>query len=179
MKNRVFKRIVTGIVAGAMCLSLAACGNKDVKQEVAETTEQVTEGAEEVSETAEDDGGMMSVEDQIEAVQATLTYMGGLKTADDAAKKIELCMFRNDNGDIIYILSDEGTLDYGMWTTEDAQTADGQTYVKLIGGMSEYGYYFNDDLVTGIIVDPEGNVYDAVELDETASREYVSKTLGG
>ncbi|MBQ7658015.1 MAG: hypothetical protein IJS16_03440, partial [Butyrivibrio sp.] len=101
MKHNIIKRIVTGLVAATMCLALAACGNKDIKQEVAETTEQVTEGAEEASETTEDDGGMMSVEDQIEAVQATLTYMGGLKTADDAAKKIELCMFRNDNGDII------------------------------------------------------------------------------
>ena len=58
-------------------------------------------------------------------------------------------------------------------------TDDGRTYEKLIGTMGEYGYYFNEDLVSGIIVDSEGNVYDAVELDEAASRELVSKTLGG
>ena len=178
MKHNIIKRIVTGLVAATMCLALAACGNGDIKKEADETAEQVTEVAQETTETAAEDE-MPNPEEELQAVQDSLVFMGGLKTADDAAKKIELCMFRNDNGDIIYILSDEGSLDYGMWTTEDAQTADGQTYVKLIGGMSEYGYYFNDDLVTGIIVDPEGNVYDAVELDETASREYVSKTLGG
>jgi len=178
MKHNIIKRIVTGLVAATMCLALAACGNGDIKKEADETAEQVTEVAQETTETAAEDE-MPNPEEELQAVQDSLVFMGGLKTADDAAKKIELCMFRNDNGDIIYILSDEGSLDYGMWTTEDAQTADGQTYVKLIGGMSEYGYYFNDDLVTGIIVDPEGNVYDAVELDEAASREYVSKTLGG
>ena len=178
MKHNIIKRIVTGLVAATMCLALAACANGDIKKEADETAEQVTEVAQETTETAAEDE-MPNPEEELQAVQDSLVFMGGLKTADDAAKKIELCMFRNDNGDIIYILSDEGSLDYGMWTTEDAQTADGQTYVKLIGGMSEYGYYFNDDLVTGIIVDPEGNVYDAVELDETASREYVSKTLGG
>ena len=178
MKHNIIKRIVTGLVAATMCLALAACANGDIKKEADETAEQAAEVAQETTETAAEDE-MPNPEEELQAVQDSLVFMGGLKTADDAAKKIELCMFRNDNGDIIYILSDEGTLDYGMWTTEDAQTADGQTYVKLIGGMSEYGYYFNDDLVTGIIVDPEGNVYDAVELDEAASREYVSKTLGG
>ena len=178
MKHNIIKRIVTGLVAATMCLALAACANGDIKKEADETAEQVTEVAQETTETAAEDE-MPNPEEELQAVQNSLVFMGGLKTADDAAKKIELCMFRNDNGDIIYILSDEGSLDYGMWTTEDAQTADGQTYVKLIGGMSEYGYYFNEDLVSGIIVDPDGNVYDAVELDETASREYVSKTLGG
>ena len=52
MKNNVIRRIVVGIVAATMCLSLAACGNKDVKQEVAETTEQVAEVVEETAETA-------------------------------------------------------------------------------------------------------------------------------
>ena len=178
MKNKVFRRIVTGLVAGAMCLSLAACGNKDVKQEVAETTEEVAEVVEETAETAAEDE-MPNPEEELQAVQDSLVFMGGLKTADDAAKKIDVCMFRNEQGDIIYIYNDGDIFDYGMFTTEETKTDDGQTYEKLIGTMGEYGYYFNEDLVSGIIVDSEGNVYDAVELDEAASRELVSKTLGG
>ena len=178
MKNNVIRRIVVGIVAASMCLSLAACGNKDVKQEVAETTEQVAEVVEETAETAAEDE-MPNPEEELQAVQDSLVFMGGLKTADDAAKKIDVCMFRNEQGDIIYIYNDGDIFDYGMFTTEETKTDDGKTYEKLIGTMGEYGYYFNEDLVSGIIVDSEGNVYDAVELDEGASREYVSKTLGG
>ena len=178
MKNNVIRRIVVGIVAASMCLSLAACGNKDVKQEVAETTEQVAEVVEETAETAAEDE-MPNPEEELQAVQDSLVFMGGLKTADDAAKKIDVCMFRNEQGDIIYIYNDGDIFDYGMFTTEETKTDDGKTYEKLIGTMGEYGYYFNEDLVSGIIVDSEGNVYDAVELDEAASRELVSKTLGG
>ena len=178
MKNNVIRRIVVGIVAATMCLSLAACGNKDVKQEVAETTEQVAEVVEETAETAAEDE-MPNPEEELQAVQDSLVFMGGLKTADDAAKKIDVCMFRNEQGDIIYIYNDGDIFDYGMFTTEETKTDDGKTYEKLIGTMGEYGYYFNEDLVSGIIVDSEGNVYDAVELDEAASRELVSKTLGG
>ena len=178
MKNNVIRRIVVGIVAATMCLSLAACGNKDVKQEVAETTEEVAEVVEETTETAAEDE-MPNPEEELQAVQDSLVFMGGLKTADDAAKKIDVCMFRNEQGDIIYIYNDGDIFDYGMFTTEETKTDDGKTYEKLIGTMGEYGYYFNEDLVSGIIVDSEGNVYDAVELDEAASRELVSKTLGG
>ncbi len=178
MKHNIIKRIVTGLVAATMCLALAACANGDIKKEADETAEQVTEVAQETTETAAEDE-MPNPEEELQAVQDSLVFMGGLKTADDAAKKIDVCMFRNEQGDIIYIYNDGDIFDYGMFTTEEAKTDDGRTYQKLIGTMGEYGYYFNEDLVSGIIIDTEGNVYDAVELDEAASREYVSKTLGG
>jgi hypothetical protein len=156
-----------------------ACG-KNAEEVAVEATESVSEVAETAGEVAETAGEeMMSLEEQIQAVQDTLVFMGGLKTDDGAAKDIEIAMFRNDQGDIIYIYVEDGHLDYGMWTAEDATTADGKPYSKLTGGEKEYGYYFNEDLVTGIIVDADGTVYDAVELDETVSRELVSKTLGG
>lgn len=178
MKHNIIKRIVTGLVAATMCLALVACANGDIKKEADDTAEQVTEAAEETAETAAEDE-MPNPEEELQAVQDSLVFMGGLKTADDAAKKIDVCMFRNEQGDIIYIYNDGDIFDYGMFTTEEAKTDDGKTYEKLIGTMGEYGYYFNEDLVSGIIVDSEGNVYDAVELDEAASRELVSKTLGG
>ena len=175
MKSNVIRSIVTGACAVMLVASLTACGNSNevAAQEVAE---QVEDAAEQVEEVAEE---MPDPEEEIQNVQDTLTFMGGLKTADDADKAIDIAMFRNENGDIIYIYEEDGSLDYGMYTTEDTTTDDGKQYAKIEGRLGTYGYYFNEDLVTGIIVDTEGNVYDAVELDEAGAREYVSKTLGG
>ena len=179
MKTEILRKVLAGLTVTTIFGILVACGKnaEEVANEATEAVSEVAETAEEVAETAGEE--MMSLEEQIQAVQDTLVFMGGLKTGDDAAKDIEIAMFRNDQGDIIYIYVEDGHLDYGMWTTEDATTADGKPYSKLIGGEKEYGYYFNEDLVTGIIVDADGTVYDAVELDETVSRELVSKTLGG
>lgn len=182
-EKNVVKKIITGLMAATMCLSLAACGNsaaaevaETAGEQVAEVTEEV---ADEVAETAGEEEGMMSLEDQIKAVQDTLTFMGGLQTKDDADKHIDLSIFRNDQGDVVYIYNDGDIFDYGIFTTEESKTDDGRTYEKLIGTMGEYGYYFNEDLVSGIIIDQNGTVYDAVELTEDAARDYVSKTLGG
>ena len=182
MKTEIMRKVLAGLIVTTIFGILVACG-KNAEQataEVAEATEAVSEVAEAAGEVAETAGEeMMSLEEQIQAVQDTLVFMGGLKTGDDAAKDIEVAMFRNDQGDIIYVYVEDGHLDYGMWTTEDATTADGKPYSKLTGGEKEYGYYFNEDLVTGIIVDADGTVYDAVELDEKVARDFVSQTLGG
>ena len=182
MKTEILRKVLAGLTVTTIFGILVACG-KNAEQataEVAEATEAVSEVAETAGEVAETAGKeMMSLEEQIQAVQDTLVFMGGLKTGDDAAKDIEIAMFRNDQGDIIYVYVEDGHLDYGMWTTEDATTADGKPYSKLTGGEKEYGYYFNEDLVTGIIVDADGTVYDAVELDEKVARDFVSQTLGG
>ena len=179
MKTEILRKVLAGLTVTTIFGILVACG-KNAEEVASEATEAVSEVAETAGEVAETAGEeMMSLEEQIQAVQDTLVFMGGLKTGDDAAKDIEIAMFRNDQGDIIYIYVEDGHLDYGMWTTEDATTADGKPYSKLTGGEKEYGYYFNEDLVTGIIVDADGTVYDAVELDEKVARDFVSQTLGG
>ncbi|MBE5826617.1 MAG: hypothetical protein E7307_08275 [Butyrivibrio sp.] len=179
MKSNVIRSIVTGACAVMLVASLTACGNSNevAGQEVAEQVEDAAEQVEEVTEEVTEE--MPNLEEEIQNVQDTLTFMGGLKTAEGADKAIDIAMFRNENGDIIYIYEEDGSLDYGMYTTETTTTEDGREYSKIEGGLGTYGYYFNEDLVTGIIVDTEGNVYDAVELDEAGAREYVSKTLGG
>lgn len=179
MKTEILRKVLAGLTVTTIFGILVACG-KNAEEVASEATEAVSEVAETAGEVAETAGEeMMSLEEQIQAVQDTLVFMGGLKTGDDAAKDIEIAMFRNDQGDIIYVYVEDGHLDYGMWTTEDATTADGKPYSKLTGGEKEYGYYFNEDLVTGIIVDADGTVYDAVELDEKVARDFVSQTLGG
>lgn len=192
MKKNEMKKFVAGIAAVMMIASLTACGKStsestdaaqeevtvEATEETTEAAEETTEAAEETADSVEDEAGM-NIDEEIQAVQDTLVYMGGLKTEDGADKAIDICMFRNDTGDIIYIYEEDGNLDYGMYTTEDATTDDGQQYAKITGSDKTYGYYFNEDLVSGIIVDTEGKVYNAVELDEASARDYVSKTIGG
>ncbi len=175
MKNTMIRHFVTGVAAVSMIAALTACGNT-ASNATAPADEAVQDAADAV---ADEEEGLMSLEDEIKAVQDTLTFMGGLKTADGADKKIDLAIFRNDDGDVIYIYVEDDSLDYGMYTTETTKTADGREYAKITGGNETYGYYFNEDLVSGILVDTKGNVYDAVELTEDAARAYVAKTLGG
>lgn len=172
-RKTVLRQLMTGIVSLSMIAALTACGK-------AGSAEQAADAVQEVAEAAAEEEGMPNPEEEIKAVQDTLTYMGGLKTKDDAAKSIQVAIFRNDEGDVIYIYAEDGTVhDYGMYTTEDAKTADGREYAKVVGGTETYGYYFNEDLVTGIIVDQDENVYDAVEVTEDDARAYVAQTLGG
>ena len=178
MKSNVIRGIVNGVCAVMLIASVTACG-KSNEADAVQAVETVQEESS-VSEAADDsEEDMMSLDDQVSAVQDTLTYMGGLKTADDADKAIDIAMFRNEDGDIIYIYEEDGSLDYGMYTTESATTDDEKEYAKIEGSIGTYGYYFNEDLVSGIIVDTTGTAYDVVELDEDGARAYVSKTLGG
>ncbi|MCR5178055.1 MAG: hypothetical protein K6C95_03620 [Lachnospiraceae bacterium] len=185
MKKTFIRQFTAGIACVSVIAALSACGST-AADTVAETTVDAQETANAVQEAADavadaaDEENMMSFEDEVKAVQDTLTFMGALKTKDDADKKVDIAIFRNDDGDVIYIYSENGeVVDYGMYTTEDAKTDDGRDYSKIIGGMDTYGYYFNEDLASGIIVDKDGNVYDAVELTEDDARAFVTKTLGG
>ena len=117
MKTEILRKVLAGLTVTTIFGILVACG-KNAEQaatEVSEATEAVSEVAEATTEVAETAGEeMMSLEEQIQAVQDTLVFMGGLKTGDDAAKDIEIAMFRNDQGDILYIYVENGHLDYGM-----------------------------------------------------------------
>ncbi|WP_044914393.1 hypothetical protein [Butyrivibrio sp. WCE2006] len=191
MKNKLVRKTLTVAIAGAIAvMTMVGCGSKEeqaqpqdatvVSEEVQGEDTQIDEAETPKADNAsEEEDYTENIDDEIQAVQDTLVFMGGLKTADDAEKSIDIAMFRNDQGDIIYIYEEDGSLDYGIYTTEDATTEDGREYAKITGSDKTYGYYFNEDLTTGIIVDTTGKVFEAVELDETAAREYVAKTIGG
>lgn len=186
MKKQVSKKLLGCVLSAGLMLTMVACGSTSDSVSAKNLSHYTTEDTEEVEEiettieendTAEDDLG--DREEQIQEVQDTLVYMGGLKTLDGAEKSIELAIFRNEVGDLVGIVTDDGDLHYGMFTTEDAVLEDGRTYAKIHIEDLVYGYYFNEDLVSGILIDTEGKVYDAGELSEDAAREYVRKTLGG
>lgn len=184
--EKISKRVFLSIMLTGLMFTMAACGStsdsvsaKNLSHYTTENDDEVEEKAAVIEETDSAEVELGDQEAQIQAVQDTLVYMGGLKTPDDAEKSIELAIFRNEQGDLVGIVTEDGTLHYGMFTTEDGKLEDGREYARMRIEDLVYGYYFNDDLVSGILVDTEGNVYDAGELSEDAAREYVRKTLGG
>jgi len=104
----------------------------------------------------------------------TLTYMGGLYVNGNPHTDMELAIFRNNTGDVIYAIYELGRHDYGAFATKDATTADGTTYTQILASENKtYGYYFNEDLTSGILVSADGQVYDALALDETVARDLM------
>lgn len=178
------KRVLAGLLAIGMTAALAACGSDAATQEAAtevveETAEETTEAVEDAAEDVSEEAGM-DPEAENEAIQATLTYMGGLYVNGNPDDDMELAIFRNEDGDTIFVIYELGAFNYGFYTTEDATTEDGREYEKvLVDDETTYGYYFNEDLESGILVGADGTVYDAIALDESVARDLVKTTITG
>ena len=122
----------------------------------------------------------IDMEEEVAKVQATLTYMGGLYVNHDPANDMELAIFRNEEGDIIYIIYELGHWDYGMYETLDKTTDDGRDYAEIQTSDPVYGYYFTDEECNeGILIGADGKVRDAIALDESVARDMVRYTLVG
>ncbi len=122
----------------------------------------------------------IDMEEEVAKVQATLTYMGGLYVNHDPENDMELAIFRNEEGDIIYIIYELGHWDYGMYETLDKTTDDGRDYAEIQATDAVYGYYFTDEECNeGILIGADGKVRDAIALDESVARDMVRYTLVG
>ena len=180
------KKKLVAVLIGVMCLGAAvACNQAEeivegevgaVEEEVVEDVQaEVEEVVEDVVEDVEDE--MPSAEEEYEAVKATLTFMGALKSVDEASD-MQLALFRNTDGDIVTVIYKDGAVqDYGFATNEEAETEDGQAYTKVLLDEKEFGYAFNEDLVTGILVDEDGSVYEGGELSEEDAFLLVRSTI--
>ena len=137
-------------------MTLATCGSEAATQEAAtETAAETTEADTETTEAAEDvsEEAGIDPEAENETIQATLTYMGVLYVNGNPDNDMELAIFRNE---------------------------DGRTYEKvLVDEKTTYGYYFNEDLESGILISTDGTVYDALALDESVARDLVKTTITG
>ena len=180
------KKKLLAVLIGVMCLGAAVACNQteEVVEEVAEgevgeVEEQVAEEVEEVVEEAVDEAedAMPTAEEEYEAVKATLTYMGGLYAVDENCD-LQIALFRNTDGDIVTVISKGGVVtDYGFAENEEAETEDGQAYTKILLDEKEFGYSFDEDLTTGIVVDEDGASYKANELDEEEAFAMVKSTI--
>ncbi len=188
MKKKLVMTILAGVMSFALC---TACTDSTevTTEEPAEATEEAVEDepAEEVEEEpAEEEAEKEEAEDEgvdeeanLEAVQASLTYMGGLYVNGNPDCDMELALFRNDDGDMIGIVYELGSIEYGMYETETGTLSDGTEYTVISFGEKKFGYYFDESLETGILVDQDGNVNEALALDESVARDLVTTTLMG
>jgi hypothetical protein len=180
------KKKLLAVLIGVMCLGAAVACNQteEVVEEVAEgevgeVEEQVAEEVEEVVEEAVDEteDAMPTAEEEYEAVKATLTYMGGLYAVDENCD-LQIALFRNTDGDILTVISKGGVVtDYGFAENEEDETEDGQAYTKILIDEKEFGYSFDEDLTTGIVVDEDGASYKANELAEEEAFAMVKSTI--
>ncbi len=180
------KKKLLAVLIGVMCLGAAvACNQAEdvveevVEGEVGEVEEQVAEEVEETVEEAVDEAedAMPTAEEEYEAVKATLTYMGGLYAVDENCD-LQIALFRNTDGDIVTVISKGGVVtDYGFAENEEAETEDGQAYTKILLDEKEFGYSFDEDLTSGIVVDEDGASYKANELDEEEAFAMVKSTI--
>lgn len=122
----------------------------------------------------------IDMEEEVAKVQATLTYMGGLYVNHDPENDMELAIFRNEDGDLIYIIYELGHYDYGMYETIEKTLDDGTKYPEIQATDATYGYLFTDEACTeGFLVGADGKKRDAIELDESVARDLVRYTLVG
>ena len=144
--------------------------------EAAESEE--PQAAEEETDLSDQPG--MNPTAEFEAVKATLTYMGGLKVKDDPSNDMEFALYRNEDGNLVGLVFEKGRIYYGICDLpEKATLEDGREYEKLKIEEADFGYYFSEDLTSGILVNEEGKVFDAVELPESRADELVKSTITG
>ncbi|SKB71553.1 hypothetical protein SAMN06296386_104141 [Lachnospiraceae bacterium] len=186
MEKLFIRQLIATAAAVIIMVSISACGSS-VDAAVYNTagqvmSEVVSEVEEKVATSGEDEvieGEFSNYNSQIQAVQDTLVFVGGLKTGKDAEKDIRLSIFRNEDAEFVGIVVEDGVINYGIISTQTGTLEDGRSYARMIIDGYEYGYLFNEDIVSGIIIDTEGTMFDAVELTEEEARDYVSQTLGG
>lgn len=188
MKKKLVMTMLAGVMSLALCTACAsepaAPAEEAATEETAEATEEVAEepaeetAEEPAEETAEGDDEI-DIYAEVETIQASLTYMGGLYVNGNPDCDMELALFKNEDGDMIAIVYDEGSIEYGNYETEDGTLDDGTAYTILYIGDKTFGYFFEESLETGILIDQEGNVNEAIALDESVARDLVTTTIVG
>ena len=191
MKKKLVMTMLAGVMSLALCTACTsgaeAPAEEAATEETVEATEEVAEEpTEETAEEPTEEAAEAEAEDEgvdeeanLEAVQASLTYMGGLYVNGNPDCDMELALFRNEDGDMIGIVYELGNIEYGQYETEDGTLEDGTAYTIIKFGEKTFGYYFDESLETGILVDQDGNVNEALALDESVARDLVTTTLMG
>lgn len=159
MKKRIMT-IAAGIMAFAM---LTACGKSEVR--TAEVTAAVS---------AEGDSDEIDMDAELEAVQDSLSYMGGLYIRDPE-NDLMFALFKNEGGDIVAVVTKLGERYYGIPEDMPSKTLeDGRGYTSFTIEGHTFGYYFGD---ASFVVDEDGTVYDGIDIDESVARDMVGDTF--
>ncbi len=160
MKKKLSVLIMSGVLSLAI---LTACGGTDTKTENAQPA--ATE-----STTAADDEEI-DMEAELQAVQNTLTYMGGLYISDPE-NDLMLAIFKNENADLLAVVTKLGAKYYGIIPETESKTLDdGRGYTAFTLEDHTFGYYFGND---SFVVDEDGTVYEGKDVDESVARDMVA-----
>ncbi len=158
----------------------AAEALEDVSEDAAEALEDANEDAAEALENVSEDALENLDEDvlaEFETLKDTLVYMGGLYISD-SENDLMMCIFKNEGAPIV-VVEKKGDLYYGELNTEDATLDDGREYTKFTLEDKDFGYHFKLDDEDGdsFLVDENGTVYDAKDMDESLAFDMVLDTL--
>ena len=125
-----------------------------------------------------DDDEMPSAEEMVAAVLADLVFEGGL-VSDSNDSDLAVAFYRYQDDPLTLVYENGTIVEYGYdYTVTDATLEDGTKYSDMTIREVECGYYFFED-GSGILVDENGNKYDAVAMDEDLAIELVTKTIAG
>ena len=113
-----------------------------------------------------------------EANETDYVFMGGLYISDPH-NDLTFNMYRTSDGDLVTFITKLGDRIYGEFTTEDATLDDGREYTKLLIDGHEFGYHFALDNETddNFLVDDDGTVYFAKDVDEGVAMENLEYYL--
>ncbi|MBO6260036.1 MAG: hypothetical protein J6N47_04355 [Lachnospiraceae bacterium] len=188
MKKKLVMTMLAGVMSLALCTACTsgaeAPAEEAATEETVEATEEVAEEpteetAEEPTEEAAEGEDEIDIDAEVETIQASLTYMGGLYVNGNPDCDMELALFKNEEGELLGLVYDQGSIEYGYYETEDGTLEDGTEYTIIKLGDKTFGYYFDESLETGILIDQDGNVNEALALDESVARDLVTTTIVG
>nr|MCR5526229.1 hypothetical protein [Lachnospiraceae bacterium] len=105
-------------------------------------------------------------------------YMGGLYISDPE-NDLMMSLFRDGDGNPVVIVEKHGEFYYDDLNTEDGTLEDGREYTKLLIEGKEFGYHFKleDEDTDSFMVDEDGTVYPAKEVDESAAFDMLKNVL--
>lgn len=188
------KFVVLMITAMSTAFVLAGCTNETPATPAVEPTEEAEVASEVVEEepveeepveeepveeeTTEEE--VVDDEANLEAVQASLTYMGGLFVNDSEECDTELAIFKNEDGGLVYLVYEADNIYYGLDPEcVDLELEDGTAVTAFTLDDADFGYAFNEDMTEGVLVDSNGDIHTASELSEEEARAMVAVTLVG
>ncbi len=170
------------MMAGVMAFAaLTGCGSEKASEtaaatETAETEAPAADSSAPAADSADDED---NVDNEIELVQASLTYMGGLYISDPE-NDLMFSIFKNEQGDLVSVVTKLDKLYYGiLGDTPSATLDDGREYTQFTVEDHTFGYYFGDETTDSFVVDEDGTVYFGKDLDESVARDMVTRTLSG
>ncbi|MCR5322123.1 MAG: hypothetical protein K6E85_02390 [Lachnospiraceae bacterium] len=117
--------------------------------------------------------------ENVKAVLASLTYMGGLYISDPQ-NDLMFSLFRNDTGDVVAVVNKLGNIYYGILDgLPSAKLDDGREYTEFTLEGHTFGYNFGDETNDPFVVDEDGKVYTGKNVDESVAKDMVVETLTG